>query len=267
VILLSIITPVFNCRDFISSCIENVASQVVPGTEHIIIDGASTDGTTQIIENAAKKYSHIKWISEPDGGQSTAMNKGVELAQGKILGFLNADDYYQQGALVQICNLFESLPEPSLVVGNCNVWRDDGSLWFVSRPEKINLKNLLLCRFMDAFPMNSSAYFYHKSLHERIGLYEVDEHYAMDIHFILRSVQVSSITYIDQVLGNYRYLQGTKTYEEDKYNRTGPRVNQIINAYIKEQSLCYQFYILSTRVCVKIINVLKLLSPSKGNCR
>ncbi len=265
--LLSIITPVFNCRDFIGSCIENVASQMVPGTEHIIIDGASADGTVQVIENAAKKYSHLKWLSEPDRGQSDAMNKGVALAQGKILGFLNADDYYQSGVLAKICSLFEGLPEPSLVVGNCNVWREDGSLWFVSRPDKISLKNLLLCRFMDAFPMNSSAYFYHKSLHEKIGQYDVDEHYAMDIHFILKSVQFSSVTYIDIILGNYRYFPGTKTYEEDKEDRTSHRVKQIINSYVKKQPFSYQFNLLVTRAFTKIICTLKLLSPFEGNSR
>jgi len=235
--LISIITPVYNCRDFIGDCIENVASQLGVDMEHIVVDGGSCDGTLQIIEAAARRYPHLRWVSEPDRGQSDAMNKGVALAKGTIIGFLNADDYYQPQVLARIGSLFLELPVPSLVVGKCNVWREDCSLWFVSAPSQICLQRLLEERYLEAFPMNSSGYFYHKSLHERIGPYKVDEHYAMDLDFIIRAVAASQVYYFDELWGNYRYLPGTKTYQDDQSGINGKRISALVASYRRQLPL------------------------------
>ena len=70
--------------------------------EHIIIDGGSQDGTVTIIKQYAEKYPHIRWISEADQGQSDAMNKGLDMAKGNIISFLNVDDYYEPLVLNKI---------------------------------------------------------------------------------------------------------------------------------------------------------------------
>ena len=119
--LLSIITPVLNNKRFIESCILNVIEQDCPKMEHIIIDGESTDGTLEIIKAYAERHTHIRWISEKDKGQSDAMNKGVRMAQGNILGFLNVDDFYEKNVLNRIVELFKTLPEPSLLVDRKSV--------------------------------------------------------------------------------------------------------------------------------------------------
>jgi hypothetical protein len=75
--------------------------------------------------------------------------------------------------LPEVVRIFERLPEPTLLVGDCNIWDDDAKLLSVSKPAQIGLFSLLKGRYEDAFPMNSSAYFYHRSLHERIGPYVV----------------------------------------------------------------------------------------------
>lgn len=255
--MISIITPVFNGIRFIEFCINNVIEQNCPGLEHIIVDGGSTDGTVKVIENYAQRYKHIRWISEKDRGQSDAMNKGIVMAMGDILGFLPADDYYETGALSVALNIIKDLPDPSLLVANCNVWDNDGKLWFVSKPKNINLRNLLLGRFMEAFPMNPSAYIYHKSLHDRIGIYEVDEHYGMDVHFIFKAVQKAHVTYLDKTLGNYRYLEGTKTFEDDKSGGNKSRVKRIIGYYLKQQPLYYRLYIATLKKWMSFISLSK----------
>lgn len=237
VTMISIITPVYNGDKFIESCIQNVIDQNCSHAEHIIVDGGSTDGTVEIIKQYAEKYAHIHWVSERDKGQSDAMNNGISMARGNILGFLNVDDYYESNVLNHILGIFKTLPEPTLLVGNCNVWNDDGTLWFVSRPAKISFINLMQEKFMEAFPMNPSAYFYHLSLHKKIGLYKVDEHYGMDLDFILRAVYSAKIKYIDELWGNYRYLKGTKTYEDDKSGNNPLRVKAIVNGYYKKLPL------------------------------
>lgn len=205
--------------------------------EHIIVDGCSTDETVDIVQAYAERFPHIRWISERDQGQSDAMNKGVMLARGEILGFLNADDYYEPNTLPRIILLFARLPNPSMVVANCNIWDEKGKLLSVSRPYRINLLNLLLERFTDSFPMNSSAYFYHASLHEKIGMYKAEEHFAMDLDFILRAVQDAVIEYHDEIWGNYRYLQQSKTYMDEKSGGNTRRVRNLVSAYRNE--LCF----------------------------
>ena len=237
---LSIITPVFNGVRFIEFCIRNVIEQNCPHVEHIIIDGGSTDGTAEIIQRYGERYPHIRFLSEKDRGQSDAMNKGVGMASGEILGFLNVDDYYEPGTLNDVVALFENLPEPTLLVGNCNVWDDDGALVHVNKPARIGLL-LLLMQYIQAFPANPSAYFYHASLHSRIGLFDPDDHYAMDVHFIFKALRTAKVTYVDKLWGNYRYLTGTKTYNDVTSGQNSIRVLQIIRRYRDEAPLHYRF--------------------------
>jgi len=234
---LSIITPVFNGSRFIEGCIQNVVGQNCNDLEHIIVDGGSRDGSVEIISRYAKQYPHVRCVSEPDRGQSDAMNKGIEIASGRILGILNVDDYYEPGTLNRIVNLFTTLEEPAMAVGNCNVWMEDGSLWFVSAPRKLGWRKILAGRYREAFPMNPSGYFYHRSLHDLIGPYDLDDHYSMDVDFILRALMNARSVYLDEQWGNYRYLPGTKTFEDDMSGGNALRLAALRARYLKELPL------------------------------
>lgn len=248
--MISVITPVYNGERFIESCIKVVIDQACPSAEHIIIDGGSTDRTVEIIKQYAQKYSHIRWISEKDKGQSDAMNKGIAMAKGRILGILNVDDFYEPNVLNHVLEIFKTLPEPSLLVGNCNVWNDEGKLIWVNKPAKLKLNDLLLGIKVNPFPVNPSAYFYHASLHQKIGLYKVDEQYAMDLDFILKAVQVATVKYVDETWGNYRQIEGTKTFIEMRNGQNDRRLESFLKAYQKELPLLqrwqvnigYEFY-------------------------
>lgn len=240
---ISIITPVYNGIRFIEFCIKNVISQECNFVEHIIVDGGSTDGTVEVIKKYAEKFQHIRWVSEKDKGQSDAMNKGIAMATGNILGFLNVDDYYEPGALNYVIKKFENFPEPTLLVGNCNVWDNDGNLLYVNKPNKISLKNMLLGMYEEAFPTNPSAYFYHKSLHRHIGDFEVDEHYGMDLHFIFKALKQKNALYVDKTLGNYRFLENTKTFNDVKSGNNSPRVEAITAHHLSTMPWWYKIYI------------------------
>lgn len=201
----------------------------------MIIDGGSTDGTVEIIQRYAGKHPHIRWLTEADRGQPHAMNKGLARAGGRIVGFLNVDDFYEPGALTDIVGRFAQLPEPTLLVGNCNVWDDDAKLMNVNKPAQISLLNLLRGKYDVAFPRNPSAYFYHKSLHDLIGPYDLKAHFGMDVHFIFRAVQNAKVTYVDKTWGNYRYLRTTKTYEDVESGKNSIRVRLITEHYRREQ--------------------------------
>jgi glycosyltransferase involved in cell wall biosynthesis len=227
---LSILTPVFNGEHYIENCIRNVIDQNCPLLEHVILDGGSTDSTLSIIQHYAEKNSHIRWISEEDSGQSDAMNKGIRLAKGEIIGFLNVDDFYEEGILNRIIEIFTSLPQPSLLVGNCNVWRSDKTLLFVNRPSKLTLFDLVCGK---PFPVNPSAYFYHKSLHDIIGPYDVNDTHSMDLDFLLRAVQYAHVVYRDEIWGNFMMVRGSKTLDESERDITFFRMKEVLKRYRK----------------------------------
>src|SRR5688572_1037654 len=93
--LVSIVTPSLNQGRYLDEAIRSVQGQDYPRLEHVVVDGGSTDETLDVL----RRHPHLRWVSEPDGGQSDAVNKGFRLARGEIFGWLNADDYYLPGAV------------------------------------------------------------------------------------------------------------------------------------------------------------------------
>ncbi|MBD1845989.1 glycosyltransferase [Cyanobacteria bacterium FACHB-63] len=229
--MITIVTPVYNGELYIEACLQSVIQQNCPDAEHLIIDGGSSDRTIEIAQRYAQIYPHIRWISEKDQGQSDAMNKGIRLAKGEIVGFLNVDDYYEPNVLNRVLELFRSLPKPSFVVGNCNVWNNAGELKKFNRPIKLKLTDLLLGAEINPHPINPSAYFYHRCLHDSAGLYKVDEHFAMDVDFIYRAVQVAHVKHIDETWGNYREIEGTKTILDWRSGEGERRAEALLKQY------------------------------------
>jgi len=105
---ISIITITYNSAKTVQRALESVQSQTYKDIEHIIVDGASTDGTKELIEAYAKQHSNVRWISEKDKGIYNAINKGIALATGDIIGFLHSDDIlYSADSIGQIAAAFE----------------------------------------------------------------------------------------------------------------------------------------------------------------
>ncbi len=119
---ISIITPSFNQGKFIEQTILSIIDQNYPNLEYIIIDGGSTDNTVEIIKKYEKYITY--WISEPDRGQSHAINKGLELATGDIFNWINSDDFLKPNALNEIAQQFIENPNAQLLCGFCRVFYD-----------------------------------------------------------------------------------------------------------------------------------------------
>jgi glycosyltransferase involved in cell wall biosynthesis len=238
---ISVITPVYNGERFIESCLRSVAEQNCQDVEHLIIDGGSTDRTIQIVKDYAGRHPHIRWVSEKDKGQSDAMNKGLRLARGSLLGFLNADDFYEPGALAAARKIFETLPEPSLLIGNCNVIDDTGKLLWLNKPHTRYYQLLQVWRFK--MPNNPSSYFYHRSLHDKIGEFDVDEHYVMDYDFLLQAFRESNVVYVDQTFGNFRMYADNKTARAFADNSGLENILRALERHVADHNLLYRIHV------------------------
>jgi glycosyltransferase involved in cell wall biosynthesis len=238
--ILSVITPVLQGEHLIEACIQSVIAQRCDRLEHCIIDGGSKDETVKIVQRYAQTHPHIRWVSEKDQGQSDAMNKGVSRARGRYIGFLNADDYYEPNILNDVIDLLERLPQPGLLVGNCRVWGNDGKLIYINKPARLNVISILLGA---QFPVNPSAYFYNRSLHDLAGAYNTEEHYSMDIDFILRVLPKANIKYVDRVLGNFRLVEGTKTFQAKVEGRLDSNRERIFQHFYQTLSRPQRLYV------------------------
>src|SRR3954454_25175046 len=116
-ILVSIVVPTFNARDTLKQCLDSVIDQTFPGTEIIVVDGGSTDGTIDLIKSYGPRIE--RWLSEPDCGVFDAFNKGIGLARGRWLYFLGADDYLYDRDVLSRCApcLSKQPPDARLIYG------------------------------------------------------------------------------------------------------------------------------------------------------
>jgi glycosyltransferase involved in cell wall biosynthesis len=231
----SIITPAMNSSKFIDNCIRNVAEQGEAVEEHIVADGGSTDGTVERIMELANTYSHVKLLKGPDLGQSDALNKASEIATGDVIGILNVDDFYEKGAVSEALNVIDRIRGPCFVAGNCRVIDENGATTMWNRPIDLRLEALLLGWPYAFYPHNPSAYFYTRQVHKLVGGYDVEDHYAMDLTFILACVATVPAKYVNSHWGNFRLAAGCKTFEDRELGSR--RVRDIIERHRRQLSL------------------------------
>ena len=213
---ISILTPSFNSESTIEKAILSVLRQGYPNFEHIIYDGCSKDNTLAVL----KKYPHLIWVSEPDKGQSDAMNKAFDKSDGEIISYLNADDYYSRDAFFKIADAYEKNPEAEMVVGNLIFDFEDHT--FLRKPE-IDYKKIML-PFLYMFPINPVSYFYKREVQKGIGPFPIDNHMTMDYWFLLKAYQNYKLVKIEDYLGTFFMNGYNKTSTADNRKNTHHRV-------------------------------------------
>jgi len=204
---ISVITPSLNSAKFLEQAIQSVQDQGYHEFEHIVVDGGSSDETIEIL----KKYPHLIWISEPDCGQSDAMNKGFPMSSGEVVVYLNADDFFQPGTFHAVSKVFDENPAVDFCVGKCKMICSDGTS-SINDP-KIDFFDMIKWWESDAYAINSGTYFYHREVQETVGGFDVNKHHSLDYCFLLRASLKSRFYKLDRVLNCFRYIPGTKTYE------------------------------------------------------
>ena len=196
---ISLITVTYNSGSTISDCITSVNNQSYQNIEHIIIDGASKDNTIEIIKSLPNRISKI--ISEPDRGIYDAMNKGIRLATGDVVGILNSDDQFSNSqCLEEIAQCFEN-PNVDAVYGNLIYTDEYNNLvrTWKSKPFKTGL-------FSQSWTPAHPTFYCKREFYYKYGFYKTDYRIAADVELMLRFMEVHRIQtcFIDKVLVNMR---------------------------------------------------------------
>ncbi len=175
---ISIITPSFNQGQFIDETIQSVLSQNYESFEHIIIDGGSTDKTIEIL----KKYPHLIWVSEPDQGQSDALNKGFKMAKSEWVLWLNADDVLLPNALNNYHYRTIKNPKADVIHGHMLFFRDGTNE--ITKKQYFNNFSRIKTIFGVVIPPTTGTLFKKKFLLK--NPLELDFHYMMDAEWYMQ---------------------------------------------------------------------------------
>lgn len=201
--LVSVITPSYNQGEFIRETIDSVLEQDYSNIEYIVMDGGSTDETVDILKEYGEK---IVWCSEKDEGQADAVNKGLKIARGKIIGWLNSDDTYCDGAIERVVSFFNTHPKVDMVYGEGYYIDKEGNVTDRYLTERYDKKRLaetcIICQ---------PSAFFRREFVETVGGLDKNLQLCMDYDLWMKMAQQGRIAYIPFYLANSRMYEENKT--------------------------------------------------------
>lgn len=203
---ISVVTPSYNQGEFIGRTIESVLSQNYPNLEYVVVDGGSNDRTVDVL----KKYENkIKWVSEKDGGQTEAINKGFKMITGEIMAYLNSDDTYEPDTLSVVAQYFVDNPEAMIVYGKGR-HVDTNDKYINDYPTEMVSLDIL----KNKCPICQPTVFWRRELWLKIGLFDESLQMGMDYDYWIRVARNYKFGFIDQYLANTRIHGDAKTVAE-----------------------------------------------------
>ncbi len=206
---ITVVTPSYNQAEYVGQTMRSVREQDHEDVEHIVVDGASTDGSLDIIR---RHGDHATIISEPDRGQTDAINKGLRRATGEVVCWLNSDDYFLPGALSTVARYFADHPECLWLTGDCVIVDRDGrpiqqairwykrALRMLPSPFYLGLTNAI----------TQPATFWRRSVHDRLGYLDESLHYTMDYDWWLRLNTLARPARLQRTLTAFRIHEESK---------------------------------------------------------
>jgi len=203
--LVSIVTPSYNQAQYLEQTIQSVLEQDYARIEYLIVDGASTDGSVEIIKQYVGESGGIPpvlawWVSEKDSGQGDAINKGFARAKGDIIAWLNSDDMYLAGTIAAVVKVFEENPHAVMVYGDMLAVDEYGQTINVMKYKQLSLQDLLCFQII-----GQPSVFFRREVYEKIGGLDTTFHFLLDHHFWIRIAQQGKILHVPQMWAAARY--------------------------------------------------------------
>lgn len=236
---ISIVTASFNQGHFIEETIQSVLGQNYSNLEYIIIDGGSTDNSVEVIKKYENQITY--WVSEPDNGQSDAINKGLKLATGDVVAWLNSDDIFLDGALLAMGKAFADNAGADIVYGDVVNFSPDGV--------KTKVENHFeLLDFMSRVSIHQPGVFWKRALNEQYGYLDESFYYLMDYELWMRVFLNAKSVRIDKEICLFRVHDNAKTTNNpqglyDDYRRVLSRfANSIPSRQMKERMVSLGLY-------------------------
>lgn len=185
----SIITPSFNQADFLEQTLRSVLEQDYPRIECWVMDGGSSDGSSEIIQKYASQLAG--WVSEPDQGQADGINKGIKCATGEVIAWLNSDDLYRPGAIASAVQVLQENPQASFVFSDVDSIDSQGGTF-----NRMHYGDWGLAELMSFHIIGQPGVFMRRSALEQAGLLDTSYHYLLDHHLWLRLAAISEPQYV-----------------------------------------------------------------------
>ena len=189
----SIITPTFNCVTTLKDTLDSVVAQTGAEREQIVVDNASRDGTPELVRLLA--LPHVRLVSEPDSGVYDAFNKGLNLATGDVIGFLNAADRYLPDALAAVAAAFAAHPEAAIVHGNIEVPDRQGHLRALPPPTGL--------RSLRGRRIYHPACFVRRHVFDTVGRFDLRYRIAADLDWFIRARAHYPFQHLDRPLTHF----------------------------------------------------------------
>jgi glycosyltransferase involved in cell wall biosynthesis len=214
---ISIVTPSFNQADYLPRTAQSILSQTGDfDLRWIVVDGGSTDGSIDLLKSIAD--SRLTWISEPDRGQAHAINKGMKLADGDIVAWLNSDDVYAPGALAAVAEALGRHPAAQWLAGFYEIIGADGA---VMRPAVARYKERRLNRYRYRALLRENfvsqpAVFWRRDFAGRLGPLDESLHWTMDYDLWLRMGRECDPLIVPRVLAQFRLHESSKSGKIDR---------------------------------------------------
>jgi glycosyltransferase involved in cell wall biosynthesis len=204
--LVTVVTPSYNHARFIAATIESVLSQEYPNVEYLIIDGASTDGTAEVVSRYADR---LTFVSEPDRGQSHAINKGFARARGAYVAWLNSDDVFLPGAIGAAVDALRAHPDAGAVYGEGFQIDEAGNV--ISRFAVTQQFNLWKLLNVSDYILQQTVFF-RRSVFDEVGWLDEDLHYGMDWEILMRIGLRHPLVYVPHDMGSIREYPAAKSF-------------------------------------------------------
>lgn len=203
----SVITPSFEQGKFIERTILSVLAQENVSFDYVICDGGSRDETLTILQRYGEKHGErLHWLSEADGGQAEAVNKGIAMTQGDVIAWINADDLYYPGAFARVQALFEAHPEVDVIYGDAQ-WVDEQDCIIEAFPTE----PWSYARLQETCYLCQPAVFFRRRLIDQFGCLDASLHYCLDYELWLRYGQTARFLHLPSILAASRLHKHNKT--------------------------------------------------------